>query len=62
MDTLKQWLTPEDVKKEFGLSIPTQHRFRKNKGMPFSKIGRAVRFNRQELDKWFLANQIGGVQ
>jgi excisionase family DNA binding protein len=42
-----------DVMKMFGVSLPTVDRLMK-KGMPYYKIGgKIVRFDKEELEKWF---------
>jgi len=54
---LKRWLTIEDVEREYGFSNNTQKRMRRLKQIPFSKIGKKVRYDRLELDKWLEDNR-----
>lgn len=61
----KRWLTPSDVEEEFGFSKSTQAKMRmasNSSNIPFSKIGKYIRYDRIELDKWLEDHKIqGGV-
>jgi len=48
---LKRWLTIEDVAYEYGFKSNTQKRMRHLKLIPFSKVGKQIRYDRIELDK-----------
>lgn len=48
-------LTKKEIAKFLKVSEPTIDRWRK-KGMPFIKTGKLVRFNREEVLKWFEKN------
>jgi len=56
-----RWLTIADVEREYGFSRTTQHKMRKEKIVPFSKIGdkqnSPIRYDRLELDKWLEDNK-----
>ena len=54
---LKRWLTIEDVEREYGFSNNTQKRMRRLKQIPFSKVGKKVRYDRLELDRWLEENR-----
>jgi len=54
---LKRWLTIEDVEREYGFSNNTQKRMRRLKQIPFSKVGKKVRYDRLELDRWLEDNR-----
>ncbi len=54
---LKRWLTIEDVEREYGFSNNTQKRMRRLKKIPFSKVGKKVRYDRLELDRWLEDNR-----
>lgn len=56
--TLKRWLNPTELSKEFGFSESNQAKLRMNNKIPFSKIGRYVRYDRLEIDKWLENNRI----
>ncbi len=48
----KRWLTPQELAVEFNISITVQNRLRSAKTMPYSRVGRQVRYDRIEIDKW----------
>lgn len=49
-----QLLTPEDVAELTGLSIETLAQWRSRKQhLPFIKLGRLVRYDREEVDRYF---------
>ena len=55
---LNRWLTIEDVEREYGFNRNTQNRMRRLKLIPFSKIGKQVRYDRLELDKLLEDNKV----
>ena len=54
---LKRWLTIEDVENEYKFKSNTQKRMRHLKLIPFSKVGKKIRYDRLELDKWLEDNK-----
>ena len=54
---LKRWLTIEDVAHEYGFKSNTQKRMRHLKLIPFSKVGKQIRYDRIELDRWLEDNR-----
>lgn len=54
----KEWLTPSDLKNEFGFSESTQAKYRMDRKIPFSKIGRYIRYNRNEINQWLKDHKI----
>ncbi len=57
MKTLNKWLDIEGVAKplsEHGYAIarPTQAKMRQEGKIPFVKMGKFIRYSRDELDKW----------
>lgn len=58
MEQLKQWLTPKELAEEFGFSESTQAKYRMERKIPFSKIGRYIRYNREEINKWLELNRV----
>ena len=48
----KDWLTPIDREKEFGIKVSTQNKMRMAKKIPYSKIGKFVRYNRAKINQW----------
>jgi len=55
---LKRWLTIADIEREYGFKRNTQYRLRRSKLIPFSKVGKQVRYDRLELDKWLEDNKV----
>lgn len=55
---LKRWLTIADVANEYGFNNNTQKRMRRLKLLPFSKLGKKVRYDRIELDKLLEDNKV----
>ena len=52
----KVLLTTEELMAKYKLSRATIDRWRKE-GMPFSKIGRAVRFDEDKVQEWIKSNK-----
>ena len=48
----KRWFDPDDLFKKYGFTKSNQAIMRMEKRIPFSKIGRYVRYDRIEIDKW----------
>jgi len=48
----KRWLTPTDLEDEFGFAKSTQAKMRMNRKIPFSKLGKFIRYDRNEIDLW----------
>ena len=60
----KRWLTPDDMLNEFGFSKSTQAKMRmvsNRSKLPFSKVGKYIRYDRYQIDKWLEEHQIQGV-
>lgn len=57
-NTPNRWLTPDTLAKEYGFSKSNQDKLRMNKKIPFCKIGRYVRYDRIEIDKWIVSNRV----
>ncbi len=49
----KRWLTPKEFEQEFNMKISTQYKMRKERKVPYSKIGSFIRYDRLKIDKWF---------
>lgn len=49
-------LTTEELCQWFKVSRRTITTWRQEKGLPFLKIGKAVRFEKQEVEKWITKN------
>lgn len=60
---LKRWLTPSQLEKEYGFSKSSQSKMRmlsSNSNIPFSKIGKYIRYDRIEIDIWLKNHQVQG--
>tara|TARA_A100000164_G_C21374175_1_gene525520 strand:+ start:300 stop:515 length:216 start_codon:yes stop_codon:yes gene_type:complete len=42
----------QEVADYLKMSIPSIDRYMKNEELPYSKIGKSVRYVREEIDKW----------
>ena len=64
MNTIqKRWLSPEDLKQEYGFSKSTQAKMRmasNSSTLPFSKIGKYIRYDRHAIDRWLEEHQVQG--
>ena len=56
--TDKRWLTIADFAALFNISKTTQQNMRNDRVLPFSKIGKMVRYDRIEIDKFFESNAV----
>lgn len=57
----KRWLTPSDVEQIYEITEEQQAKYRTRKSkikIPFSKIGKFVRYDRQDLDIWFEQHKV----
>ena len=50
----KDWLTPIELEERYGILKSTQAKMRMAKTLPYSKIGKYVRYSRLEIDQMFL--------
>ena len=48
----KEWLTPDELFEEYKISKSTQGKFRMDRKIPFSKIGKYIRYSRTAINKW----------
>ena len=55
----KEWLSPKEVEAEYGLSVSTLAKWRMaKKNIPFSKIGKAVKYKRSDIETFLNASAI----
>jgi predicted DNA-binding transcriptional regulator AlpA len=54
----KEWLTPEELQEEYGISIHAQNRMRMERRIPYSKVGKFIRYKRSEIEKWLEDHKI----
>ena len=49
----KEWLSPLDLEREYGLKVSLQAKLRMDRKIPHSKInGKTIRYSRAKIDKW----------
>jgi len=59
----KRWLSPDDLASEYGFSKSTQSKMRmqsNSSNLPFSKVGKFVRYDRVAIDKWLEDHKVQG--
>lgn len=60
---LKRWLNPSELESEYGFSKSWQAKARMSKSgssLPFSKIGKFIKYDRFEIDSWLEAHIVKG--
>lgn len=57
-NTQKRWLTPKELFTEFEFSIDNQAKMRMDRKIPFNKIGKYIRYDRIELNKWLESHAV----
>jgi len=50
---LKEWLSPVDLEKEFGIKTSTQAKMRMKGVLPYSKVGKFVKYSRTKINQMF---------
>ena len=53
----KEWLSPQELYMEFGFSLSTQAKYRQRREIPYSKVGKYIRYNRERINQWLFANE-----
>ena len=59
----KRWLSPSELAEEFGISKSTQSKMRmqsSESNLPYSKVGKYVRYDRLAINKWLEDHKIKG--
>jgi len=59
----KQWLSPSELAEEYGFSKSTQSKMRMQNSastLPFSKVGKYIRYSRAAINAWLEAHKIQG--
>ena len=49
----KQWLDPNELETEFNISKSTQAKKRMNRTIPFHKVGKYIRYKREDINQMF---------
>lgn len=52
-NNVKEWLSPKELELEFGIKISTQNKMRMAKKLPYSKLGKFVRYSRTKINQMF---------
>lgn len=47
-----RWYSVEDIANHLGIKKDTVYKWVKFRGMPFNKVGRLLKFQVKEVDKW----------
>jgi len=59
----KEWINPNEVHKEYGFSVSTLAKWRMdNKYLPFSKIGKYIKYKRSDIEYFLNSNIIKSVE
>ena len=56
------WFTPEELEKEVGITISAQTRLRAERKIPFYKIGKFIKYNKQEINEWILSHKVEVIE
>ncbi len=54
----EEWLTPDRLSQRFEISTSNQAKLRMDRKIPFSKIGKYIRYSRTEINKWLMAHRV----
>ncbi len=49
----KEYVSPVELQKEFGISLSTQAKMRVARVIPYHKISKYVRYKRADINEWF---------
>ena len=59
MEAQKEWLTPQEVNKEYGFSTSTLAKWRMKKiNLEFSKMGKYIRYKRSDIEAFITSNRV----
>ena len=54
----KEFITPDELAREYGMSISTQSKMRSARKIPYHKIGSYVRYRRVDINSWLEAAKV----
>ena len=60
----KRWLSPSELEAEYGFSRSVQSKMRmqsSNSNLPFSKIGKFIKYDCEAIDEWIQNHQVQGA-
>ena len=53
LHTFKEWLSPTELQELYSIKISTQNKMRMAKRLPYSKVGKFVRYSRTKINQMF---------
>lgn len=56
--TNTEWISPKAFCEEFGMALSTQAKYRREKGLPYSKIGGFILYSRTKIYEWLYKHTI----
>ncbi|CAA6799953.1 MAG: Unknown protein [uncultured Campylobacterales bacterium] len=62
-ETNKRWLNPSELEAEYNFSKSSQAKMRmasSKSTLPYSKVGKYIRYDRVAIDKWLEEHQVQG--
>lgn len=57
----RRWLTPDELNLFYKITKSTQSKMRMKKRIPYSKVGKFIRYDIKEIDKWLENNKVVGA-
>ena len=52
------WLDPKELFRIYGFSISRQAALRAEKEIPFHRVGKYIRYKKQDIDAWLEAHKV----
>ncbi len=50
---VKEWISPQELEDKHGIKISTQNKMRMAKTLPYSKVGKFIRYSCTKINKMF---------
>jgi len=57
----KRWLNPKELEYKYGITTSTQDSYRMGRKIPFSKIGKFIRYDVNKIDEWLEKHEVVGT-
>ena len=54
----KEWLSPLELEEEFGIKPSTQSKMRMSGTLPYSKLGKFVRYSRTKINRLLEGSEV----
>ena len=54
----KRWITPVEFNLKYGIKINTQSKYRMDGRIPFSKVGKFIRYDTKKIDIWLEEHEV----